>query len=431
MKSVETAQPSIPLAPDRVEGRLLGIQGETLTAVLPQATIGLHVAAERVDGTLLSCQVASFSGNQITLVPFGRPTGLAPGARIFSQREALFSIPENPLGKILNCFGLPLEEDSELPTARKPLPDIEQPISPLRRVREAPPFESGIPVIDLFTPLIAGQRVGIFASAGSGKSSLLVELAEHSSADVSILALIGERGCEAAEIAKRTLSEGAESKTIVIAATSDEPPICQHAALVTAVRCAEKFRSEGKHVLLLVDSITRAARALRELALSAGELPVRLGYPASVFRAFPQIVERCGATETGAITAFFTVLIADQEGLDPVAEEFRSLLDGHLILDHTLAERGRYPAVDISRSLSRVSHHQWSGEQKAIIRDIRKILTEAVELRESQALLGRELSSREKTTIDRGEKIEDLLYARSPASAAWNNLNELRSSWQL
>ena len=250
------------------------------------------------------------------------------------------------------------------------------------RRRIVSPLVLGIRALDTALTCGEGQRLGIFAAAGVGKSTLLAQIMRNTHADVTVLALIGERGREVRDFIERDLGSAGLRRAVVVVATSDRPAMERLTAAFTATAIAEAFRDQGKRVLLLMDSVTRFARARREIGLAAGEPPVRRGFTPSVFAELPRLVERAGATERGSITALYTVLVEGEEGEDPIAEEVKSLLDGHIVLSSALAERGHYPAIDLLRSVSRCQPALLDESQRGLVRRLRQLLSdyEAVEL---------------------------------------------------
>jgi type III secretion protein N (ATPase) len=248
------------------------------------------------------------------------------------------------------------------------------PPNPLLRAAISRPLPSGVRAIDSLLTCAEGQRIGIFAAAGGGKSTLLGMLARGAKADVVVVSLVGERGREVNEFLEDSLGEEGRKRSVVIVATADRPALERARAAMTATAIAEDFRDQGKRVLLLVDSATRHARALRDIGLAVGEPPTRRGFPPSVFSALPQLVERAGNGARGSITAFYSILVEDEEQPDPIAEEMRSLLDGHIVLSRKLGGAGHFPAIDILDSASRVMTRVTSKEHQAAAREARKSL---------------------------------------------------------
>jgi type III secretion protein N (ATPase) len=287
------------------------------------------------------------------LLPLGELSGVAPAGAAWRTGEPLMMrAGDDLLGRVLDGLGAPIDGGPALTGERWA---VDRPAPPaLERPPISAPLPTGVRVLDAMLTLGRGQRVGLFAAAGVGKSTLLGQIARNADADVIVLCLVGERGRELAELLGDELAP-ARARTVVVCATSDAPPLVRLRAVHTATAIAEWFRDRrGANVLLLVDSLTRVARAQREVGLSAGEPPARHGYPPSVFALLPRLVERAGATRAGAITALYTVLVAGNDLDEPIADEVRGLLDGHVILDRRLAQRGHFPPIDVVASISRV-----------------------------------------------------------------------------
>jgi len=296
------------------------------------------------------------------------------GAKVQISDQGL-DIPfsESMLGGVFDGFGHSLEKDRDWKPEAYLSVDKDAP-SPLSRKPIESVFSTGVKAIDGMATIGIGQRVGIFATAGAGKSTLLAMLARAAVADVIVVALIGERGREVSEFIQDSLGPETLQKSVVVVATSDRPAMERVSAARVATSIAEAFREKGKNVLLLMDSVTRYARALREIGLSVGEPPVRRGFPPSVFADLPKLFERVGNDSNGSITAFYTVLSEDEEGLDPIAEETKSILDGHILLTHTLAERGHYPAIDVLGSTSRLFASMATAEHQSSAIAIRRLI---------------------------------------------------------
>jgi flagellum-specific ATP synthase len=258
------------------------------------------------------------------------------------------------LGRVINAFGVPLD-DAPITRADKEYPLYSQPLNPLKRAPIRQVMETGIKSIDSLLTLGKGQRVGIFAGSGVGKSTLLGMIARHMQADVNVIALVGERGREVKEFIEKSLGEEGLKKSVVVVATSDETALTRTHAALSATAIAEYFRDQGKDVMLMMDSVTRYAMALREIGLAVGEPPTARGYTPSVFSALPRLTERCGAAESGgSITALYTVLVEGDDINDPVADSLRAILDGHFVLSRDMANQGLYPAIDVLQSNSRL-----------------------------------------------------------------------------
>jgi type III secretion protein N (ATPase) len=341
-------------------GRVVQAGGTILRATGLRARIGqqcrvFDAANDRAESLL--AEVIGFAGAEVILAPYGPLQGIAVGAAV----QALADVAQVPygeglLGRVIDAFGRPLDDQplpAPGPTLRHTPLHADAP-SPLKRKGVDHPLPTGVRAIDAALTVGEGQRVGIFAMAGGGKSTLLGMLARQAKADVNVIALVGERGREVREFMDESLGEEGLARSVVVVSTSDRPALERVRAAYAATAIAEGFRREGKRVLLLVDSVTRFARGLRELGLSAMEPPVRRGYPPSVFAELPRLFERAGNDAHGSITAFYTVLAEDDDNSDPVAEEVRSILDGHIVLSRQLAQAAHYPAIDVLASASRV-----------------------------------------------------------------------------
>ena len=362
----------------RVErwGKLEAVRGDTLTVTGfgDAVAIGDRVAILRPEG-MLPGEVVAFAGERITVMPEGRGDGLSPGARVVLAAEPALHPCAAWLGRVVDGAGQPLD-------GRGPLPQGERRM-PLRRV--APEafsrrlmgqrLETGLRALDAFVPVCRGQRLGVFAASGVGKSTLMGMLARFVAADVIVVGLIGERGREVREFLEVVLGE-AIGRTVVVVATSDQPALARRRAAQATLTVAEWFRDEGKQVLCLLDSVTRLAHAQREIGLAAGEPATARGYTPSVFAELPALLERAGPGMGGAgdITAIFTVLVDGDDHDEPVADAVRGILDGHLVLDRRIGERGRWPAIDILRSVSRALPRCHSAEENALLSEARRLL---------------------------------------------------------
>jgi ATP synthase in type III secretion protein N len=357
-------------------GRVVQAVGTVLRATGLRAKIGqqCRIFDPSADDTEpLLAEVIGFAGSEVILAPYGALQGVMVGATVQAIAD-IATVPCGPalLGRVIDAFGRPIDGRVLEGAGSTPL-HADSP-SPLKRRGVDAPLATGVRAIDTALTVGEGQRVGIFAMAGGGKSTLLGMLARQAKADVNVIALVGERGREVKEFLEESLGEEGIARSVVVVSTSDRPALERVRAAYAATAIAEGFRREGKRVLLLVDSVTRFARGLRELGLSAMEPPVRRGYPPSVFAELPRLFERAGNDEHGSITAFYTVLAEDEDNSDPVAEEVRSILDGHIVLSRDLAQRNHYPAIDVLKSASRVftrvaakPHREAAGRMRALL----------------------------------------------------------------
>lgn len=357
-------------------GLLREIAGPTLRAVMPHCRIGdlCELRCPQTRNLLVLAEVIGFDGQMSLLSPFDSIGGLAPGTLVVPLEGGhRVKVGTALLGEVLDGLGRPLQGvmpeglEAEWPVLRPPPNPMDRPL--IDR-----PFATGIRCIDGFAPLGVGQRVGVFAAAGVGKSSLLSMLARNADADINVVALIGERGREVKDFLERGLPAHARRRTVTVVATSDQPALQRVRAAHVAMTIAEYFREQGAHVMLLMDSVTRFARGLRELGLAAGEPPTRRGFPSSVFAELPRLVERAGCAGKGAITALFTVLVEGDDMTEPVADEMRSLLDGHLILSRELAAANHYPALDVLESASRLAGAVSDAEHMQLAGELRKLM---------------------------------------------------------
>ena len=371
------------LTPTRLAGVLVGISGLAveISGLAGVTSVGDRVALSARDRRQILAEIVGFRGGVAQALPFGTADGLGPGSKaaVLGHGGSL-AVADTWLGRVIDPLGNPLDRRGRLPAG------------PLRRqVRAAPPMATdrarlgpridlGVRALDLFTTCRQGQRLGLFAGSGVGKSTLLGMLARRADCDVAVLALVGERGREVREFLEDDLGAEGLARSVVVVATSDAPPLMRRQAAYAAMTIAEHFRDQGKSVLLMMDSVTRFCLALREIGLAAGEPPATRGYPPSTFAELPRLLERAGPGPerpdgpAGQITALFNVLVEGDDHNEPVADAVRGTLDGHLVLDRRIAEAGRYPAVDVLRSLSRSVPGCNSAEENALVRRARAIL---------------------------------------------------------
>jgi flagellum-specific ATP synthase len=288
------------------------------------------------------------------------------------------------LGRVIDALGEPVDGKGALPQGGKAYPLQGRPVAAMRRAGLGPRLTLGVKALDLFAPCCEAQRIGIFAGSGVGKSSLLSQIARGTDADVLVIGLIGERGRELREFLERTLGEEGRSRSVVVVATSDQPAMMRKRAAQVALTVAEQLRDDGLRVLCLLDSVTRYAMALREIYLAAGEVPTSRGYPPSVFAELPRLLERAGPGEagSGSITGLFTVLVEGDDTNEPISDAVRGILDGHVMLDRGIAESGRFPAVDVPRSLSRSTPGCYAPEEASLVREARALMRTYAEMAE-------------------------------------------------
>jgi type III secretion protein N (ATPase) len=355
-----------------VRGKVLSVTGLAVRFALPGARVGDVVTIHR-RGEPLACEVVGFSQGEAVGMPLGALEGVGPDDPVEPFASGFFvPVSDALLGRVVDGLGRPIDAGPPLEGGR-PVPTTRAAPRALERrpIRDVLP--TGVRVVDALLTLGEGQRVGVFAGSGVGKTSLLSAMARGTRADVVVVALVGERGREVLELLE-TLGDEARKKTIVVAATSDVPALERLRAAEVATAYAEHFRDEGKRVLLVVDSVTRYARAAREVGLAAGEPPARRGYPPSVFAQLPRLLERAGQGPTGSITGVYTVLVEGGDMEEPVADEVRGILDGHIVLDRRIAERGRFPAVDVPASLSRLHGQLASKDHKRLATRLRTLV---------------------------------------------------------
>lgn len=358
-----------------VEGKLTRMVGLTLEAVGCQAAVGDRCRVSTQDGRWVEAEVVGFHGDKVYLMSTGVLYGLAPNARVVPLGRA-GDVPagDRLLGRVIDGAGRPLDGLGPLRAeARVPLGG--RPINPLQRQPITEPLDVGVRAINAMLTVGRGQRLGLFASSGVGKSVLLSMMTRFTEADVIVVGLVGERGREVKEFIEHNLGPEGMARSVVVATPADTPPLMRVHGAALATSIAEYFRDNGRHVLLLMDSLTRYAQAQREIALTIGEPPATRGYPPSVFARLPQLVERAGngTGGGGSITAFYTVLTEADDHNDPVADAARAILDGHVVLSRSLAESGHYPAIDIEASISRAMTQITQPEHQRMARGLKQI----------------------------------------------------------
>lgn len=347
-------------------GHVLRVSGQSIEAAGPDATIGevCEIQVEGQDAALLA-EVVGVKPGRVVLMPYGDTRGIGAGSAIVATGQPPgMRVGPGLLGRVLDAFGAPLDGGpAPLTTEVRSL--YAPPINPLTRPRITQLLETGVRAIDGLLPIGRGQRMGIFAGSGVGKSTLLGMLARDVQADINVIALIGERGREVREFVEKNLGAEGLKRSVVIVATSDQPALLRTRAAHAATAIAEYFRDQGKQVLLMMDSITRFAMARREIGLAGGEPPTARGYTPSVFAEVPALCERCGTTDSGgAITALYTVLVEGDDFNEPISDIVRATLDGHIMLSRELAHEGHFPAIDVLQSSSRLASELTSAEER-------------------------------------------------------------------
>ena len=369
---------ALAAAPDLiVEGQLTRLAGQTLEAIGCEAALGARCRIEARGHGPVDAEVVGFAGDRLFLMPTGQLAGVMPNARVVPTRSvARVGVGDALLGRVIDGRGEPLDGRGPVRySGRQPLDAA--PINPLARSPIHQPLDVGVRTINALLTAGRGQRLGLFAGSGVGKSVLLGMMARHTAADVIVVGLIGERGREVKEFVERILGPADRSRAVVVAAPADAPPLLRLQGAWLATAYAEHFRDQGRSVLLLMDSLTRFAQAQREIGLAVGEAPATKGYPPSVFARLPQLVERAGNGREGggSITAFYTVLTEGDDQQDPIADSERAILDGHIVLSRRIAESGQYPAIDIEASISRVMQEIVPPEQIEAARQLRELIS--------------------------------------------------------
>jgi len=357
----------------RIEGLLVEVTGAAGAICL-----GGQVRLLSATGRRIPCEVIGFRDGRAQVMPLGALDGVSLGARAdFEDRPAIIYPTRAWLGRVLDAFGRPVDGKGELPQGDTAYALKAPPLSAHTRARVGGKLDLGIKALNAFVTCCKGQRMGIFAGSGVGKSTLLAMLARNTDADAIVIGLVGERGRELKEFIEDDLGEEGLRRSIVVAATSDEPALVRRQAAYVATTVAEQLRDQGLHVLLLMDSVTRFAMAQREIGLSAGEPPASKGYTPTVFAELPRLLERAGpGTEgsTGSITGLFTVLVEGDDHNEPIADAVRGILDGHIVLERAIGERGRFPAINVLKSVSRAMPQCNSEAERAVIAKARASL---------------------------------------------------------
>ena len=357
-----------------MHGQVLEVTGAVIRATAPGAKVGeLCYLRNTGEDHRTMAEVIGFENQLTLLTPMGSMAGVSHTTEVIpTGRSHVIPVGPNVLGQVLDGLGNPFDGGTLGTSISYPV--YADPPNPMQRKLIDRPLSMGLRVFDGLLTCGEGQRMGIFAAAGGGKSTLLSMLLRNAAADVTVLALIGERGREVREFIEHDIGEEGLKQAVIVVATSDRPAMERMKAAYVATAIAEYFRDQGKKVLLMMDSVTRFARAQREIGLAAGEPPTRRGFPPSVFAALPQLMERAGQSDKGSITALYTVLVEGDDMTEPVADETRSILDGHIILSRELAQANHYPAVDVLASVSRVMNGIVDDEHKRVAGQFRELL---------------------------------------------------------
>lgn len=415
----------IPLG--REVGRLIAANSGLLEVVMQGLTLGDRVAIERPDATALSGIVTGFHNGRTTVLPLGETRGLELGATVRREPERQGPTDLRELcGRVLGPDG----SDLTAPGVTAAVPHASQRLGPLERQAVGEQLCTGYRVIDTLMPLVRGQRVGIFAGSGVGKTTLMSHLAQRLDADLIVVALVGERAREVGEFHRLIQRAGVADRMCIIAATSDAAPMERVAAAERASALAALAADEGAHVVLFVDSVTRYARALRDVALLCGEAPARRGYPASVFSRLPRLIEEAGGRRSAHVTALYTVLVEGGEMEEPIADELRGLVDGHWVLRRALAERGHFPAIDGAASVSRLAAEALSDGEARLCSALRAALQHRDRFGDAIAMGVYDYGAdpRSDALIDHGDAIDRFLRQARPdseRSATFAELDEL------
>ncbi|GAA0085600.1 flagellar protein export ATPase FliI [Clostridium sp. CTA-7] len=336
-----------------LEGTVKQVIGLTIEVQGVKAFVGELCTVYNQENQPIKCEVVGFREDAVLLMPLGELIGISPGCRVVPERKPLeVKCSDDLLGKILDGLGNPLQGEDIFQGDGYPLEN--QPPDPLARKRITEILPTGVRAIDGFLTVGEGQRIGIFAGSGVGKSTTLGMIAREAEADINVISLIGERGREVLEFIEKDLGPEGMKKSVVVCATSDKPALIRIKGALTATAIAEYFRDKGKKVILMMDSVTRFAMAQREVGLAIGEPPAQKGYTPSVFAKLPKLMERPGTSDKGSITAFYTVLVDGDDFNEPIADTVRGILDGHIVLSRSLAHKNHYPAIDILNSVSRL-----------------------------------------------------------------------------
>ena len=364
------------------EGEVVKIVGLTIEAKGVKASVGEICNIISLSGDILKAEVVGFRDGLIILMPLGEVIGIAPGCKVIANNE-IFNIKcsDELLGRVIDGIGTPIDGKGNISGEKRSI--YNTPPNPMQRRRIKDIMPTGIKAIDGCNTVGKGQRIGLFAGSGVGKSTTMGMIARSAKADINVICLVGERGREVLDFLEKDLGEEGLKRSVIICSTSDKSPLIRVKGALTATTIAEYFRDKGKDVILMMDSVTRFAMAKREIGLAIGEPPAQKGYTPSVFAELPKLMERAGTSEKGSITAFYTVLVDNDNFNEPIADATRGILDGHIVLSRELAHKNHYPAIDVSSSVSRLMNEICDKEHKELaakLRDVLAVYKEAEDL---------------------------------------------------
>lgn len=413
----------------QVRGRVVQVTGTIIRAVIPSVKIGeICVLRSPGEQTSMKAEVVGFSQGSALLMPMGDMQGISSDTEVIPTGQVhLVPVGNALLGRVLDGMGDPIDTSTHGPlNTTRYYPVLTGAPDPLKRRIITHPLTLGVRALDGLLTCGEGQRLGVFAAAGGGKSTLMAMLVKGADVDVTVVALIGERGREVREFLEHELGEEGRKRAVIVCATSDKSSMERSKAAYVATAIAEYFRDQGKRVLFLMDSVTRFARAQREIGLAAGEPPTRRGFPPSVFATLPRLMERVGMGHKGSITALYTVLVEGDDMTEPIADETRSILDGHIILSRKLASANHYPAIDVLASVSRVMNMVVSPEHKKLAGRLRELMAkyQEVELLVKIGEYKRGADAMADQAIDRIDNIRSFLRQRTDEGIGFEEMLE-------
>ena len=356
-------------------GKIDKIVGMTVEATGPVSNIGDVCSIGLSDGREVLAEVVGFKENKVLLMPYEDTEGIGFGAKVVNTgRKLEINVCDELIGRTIDALGRPIDGGGPVPDSGIRYSVIGQPSNPMNRPRIDTPIEMGVKAIDGFLTIGKGQRMGIFAGSGVGKSTLMGMIARNVKADVNVISLVGERGREVVEFLERDLGEEGKARSVVVCATSDQPAMLRNKCAMSATAVAEYFRDQGKDVLLMMDSVTRFCMAQRDIGLATGEPPVARGYTPSIYSALPKLLERSGNFEKGSITGIYTVLVEGDDMNEPISDTVRSIIDGHVMLSRKIAQKNHFPAIDVLSSISRLMNDISSPEHKKAAGRMRNLM---------------------------------------------------------